>query len=368
VIGAAVEPAEVLAWFGGASEFGLRLPDAVPTASTLYAPRAVCLAGRDLIVADTGNHRLLVWHDACERGDHADADVVIGKPDMHSEGPGLLHLPTGVLVHEGRLVVADAWNHRVLIWDEVPSASGALPDVVLGQDDLDGVSEGCGPDRFYWPFGIAIVDGAFWIADTGNKRALCWRDGIPEQGVGADLVVGQPDLHSRADNRGGDLAADTLRWPHAIARAGAHVVIADAGNHRLLAWAGALDRDRPADAVLGQPDFATAFEYAYRPQGPNALRFPYAVAGRGAELFVADTSNNRVLICSDIDATLAGATAGASFDAVLGQPDFGANGENRWQTVARDSFCWPYGLSVSGEHVAVADSGNNRVTLWRVPA
>lgn len=42
------------------------------------------------------------------------------------------------------------------------------------------------------------------------------------------------------------------------------------------------------------------------------------------------------------------------------------NGENRWSRVEHDTFCWPYGLSHHGEHLAVADSGNNRVMVWRV--
>lgn len=364
---AVVHAPQVAAWLGGASEFGLMLPDASPTAATMYSPRGVCLSDDAVIVADSGNHRILIWHGVDGIGDHAPADVVLGHDDMTSEGPQLLHIPTGILVVDGRLVVADAWHHRILVWNEVPRRSGARPDIVLGQDGIDGVNEGCGPDRFYWPFGVAVIDGDFWVADTGNKRVLCWRGGIPDPGAGADLVLGQPDLHSRGDNRGGAVAADSMRWPHAITRVGPYLVVADAGNHRLLAWRGGVDRDRDADAVLGQPDFCTAFEYAYRPQGPRSLRFPYAVTARGASLFVADTSNNRVLIASDLEALLDENPQGAAFDGVLGQPDLDANGENRWATVARDSLCWPYGLSSRRGLLAVADSGNNRVTLWRVP-
>ncbi|HEY5144403.1 MAG TPA: NHL repeat-containing protein [Solirubrobacteraceae bacterium] len=362
---ASVAPAPV-AWLGGPSAFGLALPDAAPTPSTLYAPRGVCLAGGALIAADTGNHRLLIWPDAAALADHAPAEVVVGKGDMTSEGPGLLFLPTGVLVHEGRLIVADAWHHRILIWDEVPRASGTAPDVVLGQAGLDGVTEGCGPRAFYWPFGVAVVDDVFWVADTGNRRVLGWSGGVPGPGVDADLLLGQPDFEHRGENRDGPVAADSLRWPHAVSGAAGRLAVADAGNHRVLFWR-APERGGPAGAVLGQPDFATAVEYPYRPQGPRAMRFPYGVADRGAELFVADTSNNRVLVLDDVGATLAGAPAGGAADRVLGQPDLDANGENRWDAVGADSLCWPYGLAVDGDLLAVADSGNNRVTLWSVP-
>ena len=78
-----------------------------------------------LIAADTGNHRVLIWHDPSTVSSHGDADVVLGQPDFTTEGAQAggrgpeagMRLPTGVIVHDSRLVVADAWNHRILIWD-----------------------------------------------------------------------------------------------------------------------------------------------------------------------------------------------------------------------------------------------------------
>jgi hypothetical protein len=359
--------AQPLRWLGGPSAFGLALPDAAPTASTMYAPRGICLTPHAVIVADTGNHRLLVWHTPLPDVDHADADVVIGQPDMTTEGPGLLFLPTGVLVTDGRLVVADAWHHRILVWDAVPASPGVPPSLVLGQDDLDGVGEGCGPQRFYWPFGLAMVGGTFWVADTGNRRVLGWRGGLPEPGRAADVVLGQPDLWSRGENRDGPVAANSLRWPHAITAVGDTLVVADAGNHRVLGWRGDVGAERPADVVMGQPGFDSAVELPYRPQGPRAFRFPYAVAASPeGSLFVADTSNNRVAVVDDAEATFAAEPVGGPFDRVLGQPDLDANGENRWDRVQADSLCWPYGLSWCDGRLGVADSGNNRAMVWSV--
>jgi hypothetical protein len=364
---ATVATAAPRAWLGGPSPFGLALPDARPTPGTLYAPRGVHLTAGALIVADTGNHRVLIWHDPAALADHAPADVVLGQPDMTSEGPGLLFLPTGVLVHEGRLVVADAWHHRILVWDALPETPHASPDLVLGQPDAASTTEGCGPQRLYWPFGVALADGTFWVADTGNRRVLGWHGGIPEPGRDADVVLGQPDLVSRGENRDGPPAADSLRWPHAIAGSGEDLIVADAGNHRVLTWHGPVTAERPADAVLGQPSFSSTVEVPHRPQGPRALRFPYGVATRGATLFVADTSNNRVLVVDDLQATLAAEPQGAPVDGVLGQPDLDGCGENRWEAVADDSLCWPYGLAVHDDLLAIADSGNNRVMLWGAP-
>jgi hypothetical protein len=336
----------------------------------MYGPRGVCLHDGRIIVADTGNHRVLVFHRLPD-GPAAPADVVLGQPDPTSEKPnaggdpaGGMHLPTGVLVTgDGRLVVGDAWNHRLLVWDEVPTAARE-PDLILGQIGAEGVEPNRGgepgADTFYWPFGIAEIGGRFLVADTGDRRVLVWADGLPESpDVAADVVLGQPGPGSREENRGGAPGPDTFRWPHAFAAFGDGILVADAGNHRLLGWHRTPDADRPADLVLGQPDFGTAVEFPYRPQTGTSLRFPYAVANLGGGLAVADTANNRVLLWDHLPA---GPDDHA--DGVLGQHAFDRNGENRWEAVTDDTLCWPYGLAVADGLVAVADSGNNRVVVW----
>ena len=60
-----------------------------------------------------------------------------------------------------------------------------------------------------------------------------------------------------------------------------------------------------------------------------------------------------------------GGTVCRGADYVLAQPDFASNGENRWTSVQHNTLCWPYGMSMRGDTLAVSDSGNNRVMLWR---
>lgn len=364
---------------GAASPGGLALPPATPTAGQLYAPRGVWTDGRALVVADTGNHRVLVWHDLPGE-DGGPADVVLGQPDFTSEGPAAggrgpeegLYLPTGVGLVDGRLVVADAWHHRLLVWEGLPQRSGPRPDAVLGQPTMSDVAPNAGGEptlgRFYWPFGFGLVAGTFWVADTGNRRVLGWSGGLPEPGRPADLLLGQHGPAERAENRGGPVGPTSFRWPHAVAGDAATLYVADAGDHRVLGWSpppspergAARAADRAADLVLGQPDLFHAEEFAYRPQGPARLRFPYALATRGDRLAVADTANNRVLLWGGLPRSGAGRPA----DTVLGQPDFDVHGENRWDAVTDDSLCWPYGLCLADDLLAVADSGNNRVMLW----
>lgn len=351
-------------WLGGEAPGGLTLPPAQPNRVNLYAPRGVYLDDERIIVADSGNHRILIWQGWPDR-DHAPADVVLGQPHFFAEGPGWLHLPTGVAVIDGRLFVADAWHHRLLIWDKVPRENNQPPDHVLGQPNFEktAVNRGAGvtPFGFYWPYGMGYVQGWFYVADTGNRRVLGW-EGIPEDGRQPDVILGQPDGFQNGENRGKGVGPDTFRWPHAVAGDGETLYIADAGNHRILGYTPPPDQDRPANLVLGQDHFTSAFELPHVPQGPRRLRFPYGLSSNGSVLAVADTANNRVLLFAPLPRLGAGEAAVA----VIGQDNFDDAGENRWHAVDRQGLCWPYGVCFHGRYLAIADSGNNRVMIWQV--
>jgi hypothetical protein len=346
---------------GAESPGGLALPDAQPTPSQMYAPRGVWFDDDILIVADSGNHRIMIWNPVPE-DDGAPAQVVLGQPDFFSEGPKLLHLPTGVAVFGGKLFVADAWHHRILVWNSVPTRSGTSPDYAIGQADLEGVETNRGGDAsaesLYWPFGIGFVHGRFYVADTGNRRVLYW-NGLPESGRPADGVIGQPDFASTSENRGEGVGPRSFRWAHAIAGDERRLFVADAGDHRVLGWTPPPEGDADADFVLGQKDFTSDYEFSYGAQSAAKLRFPYGASYEDGLLAVADTANGRVLLYErppehgTVDA-----------DQVLGQADFGASGDNAWKAVTPESLCWPYGLHLHRGRLAIADSGNNRATIW----
>lgn len=357
-------------WLGAPAPGGLALPSATPTMAWMYSPRGVFLGENLVVVADSGNHRVLIWH-GIPTDDEQPADVVLGQPDGTTEGRAAngrgpergMNLPTGVLVHQGRLIVADAWHHRILVWDEVPMLSDTPPDHILGQPDSSSVAPNrageCSASTFYWPFGIAIVGTRFWVADTGNRRVLGWHGGIPDPGCPADIVLGQPDGTHREENRGGAAGPASFRWPHDIAGDDDQMLVADAGDHRILGWSPHPEADRPADIVVGQPDFSSVAEWPYGPHTGDRFRFPYAIGLDGRRLTIADTANNRILLWDGVPAD------GRPADHVLAQPDFASNGENRWTSVKPDTLCWPYGISLRGDRLAVADSGNNRVMIWR---
>ncbi len=184
------------------------------------------------------------------------------------------------MVVDGRLIVADAWHHRILVWNAVPQAHDTLPDYAIGQSNLFDTQPNRGRaaslSTLYWPYGLGMFGKQFLVTDTGNRRVLVWNE-VPDGDRPADFVIGQPDAHSVDENRGGAVSNQSFRWAHDVASSGDQLFIADAGNHRVMMWQGQVDSDRPADALLGQDCFTAAIESPYIAQGPSRLRFPYAL-------------------------------------------------------------------------------------------
>ncbi len=360
---------------GASVEAGGMVRPIAPGPASMFGPRGACLAapGGPLFVCDTGHHRLLVWRHAPE-SDGAPADFLIGQPDFSREGRNAkgevgratLNVPTGVSAAEGVLAVADAWNHRVLIWHGLPDAANRPADVVLGQAEFgQGLAnrgaDHPGAETLHWCYGVAIVGGRLIVADTGNRRVLIW-NAIPRaNGAPAGLVLGQREFDSRDESAGEGGGPRGMRWPHAVAVAGGALFVADAGNNRVMAWRSWPSANgSPCDFVLGQAD-AFGLDHnrsAYLPTA-RAMNMPYGICAHGTRLTVADTANSR-LIGFERDAL----TMGVGATRLAGQPNFEAKGDNRWSAAARDSLCWPYGVAASAGMLVIADSGNNRILLW----
>ena len=347
----------------------------VPSAHALFGPRGAWLVTPDgpLVVCDTGHHRLLIWRHA-PRADGAPADIVIGQRDFSSEGrngktdigPATLNVPTGIAFGSGVLAIADAWNHRVLLWHGVPERSQQPADLVLGQPDFfsgraNRGTDAPAADTLNWCYGVGIRDNHLFVADTGNRRLLIW-DRIPtHHGTPADLVLGQRDFTAR-DDSGGDLAgAHGMRWPHGIAADAERLLVTDAGTSRVMVWNKTPRQNgAPCDLVLGQADMH-GNDHNRGHANPNAatLNMPYGVTlGRG-QAVVADTANSRLL-----GFDLNGLRSGRAADRLAGQLSLGDKGDNRWNSPARDSLCWPYAVAACDTALVIADSGNNRVLLW----
>lgn len=358
--------------------FGLAAP-IVASACSMFGPRGAC-AGVDgsLWVSDTGHHRVLGWHRAPTE-DNIPADILLGQPAFDREGRNArgstnidtFNVPTGITAcgaHGAGLAVADAWNHRVLIWHTRPAGSHQRPDVVLGQVDFDSGESNRGKDRptastLFWPYCVSWDGAHLWIADTGNRRVLMW-EGLPQRnGAPAALVLGQDGFDHRDENGGGTPSAASMRWPHAITFPGGRLCVADAGNNRLMLWQRKpAENNQACDVVVGQAGMHVV-EHNQASYYPDAacLNMPYGATVAGDLLVVADTANSRLLAWRIDQLTGPGVNACA----LAAQADWNSKGDNRWMPAARDSVCWPYSVATQGGHtLLVADSGNNRVMLW----
>ncbi len=123
------------------------------------------------------------------------ADLVLSAFGFNrSGGPLLFHHPRGLAGDGQRLLLADSNNNRVLIWSTLPDGN-TPPDLVIGQPDLDSNQPGAGPDGMNWPGQIsATPDGRVVVADSFNDRLLLWNSFPATSGQAADVVIRTPDL------------------------------------------------------------------------------------------------------------------------------------------------------------------------------
>jgi len=137
------------------------------------------------------------------------------------------------------LAVADAGNNRVMVWDALPAANGQPADAVLGQGamqdcDLNRAAYYPSSMAMNMPYALAVLQGRLVVGDTANSRLL----GFSDTGMGADAdrLTGQPDFAAKGDNRWGMAERDSLCWPYGLSALGSTVAVADSGNNRVLIW------------------------------------------------------------------------------------------------------------------------------------
>ncbi|MBL7782385.1 MAG: NHL repeat-containing protein [Saprospiraceae bacterium] len=344
-----------------------------PESTPLLAPRGVFLRNGALFVSDTGRNRVFIWNRFPE-SEFQEPDVVLGQGDADGTGRNAggtvnehtLQYPSGIWSDGRRLVVADAWNHRVLIWHELPTRHGQPADVVVGQPDFhsnqpNAQQVGADPDArtLFWPYGVFSDGQRLWIADTGNRRVLYY-DTFPERHFEpAQGVVGKPDFHTR------DYENLDPIWPYSV-KIGpdGSMAVTDTQYYRVLVW-----RDwrrafqQKADLVIGQPDMDSngQNQYMLHPM-PHTLSWCYDACFFKNGLLVADTGNSRVLRFDRLPEHNSPAA-----DGLIGKPDF-YTGSEFAETVfgTEKSLYWPFSICADQDLLAVADTGNHRILMYGV--
>jgi hypothetical protein len=337
----------------------------------LLAPRGVCLIKDTLLVADTGQNRVFIWYKASQLGEQAEPDLVLGQIDLDatSRNAGAtvsatsLQYPSGIWSDGERLIVADAWNHRVLIWQTWPQHDGQAADVVLGQPDffhnepnVNGLGAAPNAQSLYWPYGVYSDGKSLWIADTGNRRVLFFEKIPQENYTAASAVIGKATFEER------DYEHQDAIWPYSV-KIGpkGEMAIADTQYYRVLIWRHWQNaRSQKADLIIGQADLDSngMNQYGLFPQA-NTLSWCYDAVFYQKGILVADTGNSRVL-CFEVLPLENNTKA----QGLIGKPNFNMGSENMDTLFGTEkSLYWPFSISVEGNQVAIADTGNHRIIL-----
>lgn len=342
------------------------------TMGTMWGP--VLIAQNKLYVADAdtdnGNARILVFDPVpsamVKRSNLAATAYFVLDPAGGAQIGDFSRSYSITLSDDGKFIVADMENGRVLIWNQIPSISGAdvngevkiIPDMVIGvTTSFDGnplppyVGVDTSTDCKYYltdlrlakTFGTKLI-----VSSHQQSRVSIWNSMPTETSRGcykvngvvyctsdsADMYIGKPDCSNSAADVNGHLSLHELAGPRDFWTDGVTFLISDTNNNRVLFWNKfPVTSDIPnydatdylkkfvvkdADYWIGDPDGGGGTDY-------NLLDNPYGVTSNGTQLFLAESGHNcRVMIWNQLPTQ-----SNVKADIVLGipplpsgQPDF----------------------------------------------
>ncbi|MDH4122286.1 MAG: putative Ig domain-containing protein [Deltaproteobacteria bacterium] len=266
------------------------------SASSLSQPNAMHSDGTRLAVTDSTNNRVLIWN-TLPTTTAAAASVVVGQANFISGAAacaqGGLANPTAVWFVNGKMLVADSVNHRVLIWNTIPTTNGALPDLVLGQPDFNSCLSNAGgtPSNtsFNNPYGVTSDGTMVAVADYSNQRVMIWTTFPTASNQAANLVLGQAGFTTATPGT----TATTLSGPWMVTIAVGRMLVSDYGNNRVMVWDTLpTTNQQAANVVLGQANFTTATGGTTA----NTMKSPGQVYADSNNVITTEQFNNRALI------------------------------------------------------------------------
>ena len=191
------------------------------SATNMLNPVSVTSDGVRLFVTDLGYNRVLVWNSIPSAND-APADFALGQPDLTSsfannaysiDANGVetavlcttsngkdsngnptypnycnntLNFPRYALSTGSRLFIADGGNDRVLVYNQMPTQSGAAADYVIGQIGGSVNQASDAADSLRTPLDLAWDGTNLYVSDAFNRRVTVYSVGqttVPYQGV-----------------------------------------------------------------------------------------------------------------------------------------------------------------------------------------
>lgn len=299
-----------------------------PEEDTMSAPAGIWVVQGKLYVSDSGNHRVLRWN-GLPSDDGEEPNLVMGQDNMDCGeanrrglvGSGSLFFPFGMCSgDDNRIFIADKDNHRVMLWTKPPFNNGWNADVCLGQSSFDerepnrGDFDQVTPESLSFPTGVFYHEesGKLFVVDQGNNRVLIWNKVPSENGVPADLVLGQRDFYSRDVNMGlGSSRANeaSMFFPADVVYGRKGLFVSDSGNNRVLVWTEMpTENGQPADLVLGQKSFFDCKFNRWDNVSKSTLNDPYGMfleedpedEDDPGKLWICDRGNSRVVVWEEL--------------------------------------------------------------------
>lgn len=212
------------------------------SAKTLSSPTDITSDGSKLYIADTGNNRVLGYL-SIPSSNNPSADVAIGQRDfvttkVNTGGIGniTLNSPRGLTMYNGKLLISDTNNFRVVIFNTAPSLFTDTADVVIGQANFTSNSQLAVSSQSLQPIRLTVdTTGILYIADKLGNRILIFNTIPITNNTQANIVIGQQTFTASAANSGG-ISAATLSSPKTAFSTYSQLIVSDSVNNRVLIY------------------------------------------------------------------------------------------------------------------------------------
>jgi len=342
-------------------------------------------SGSRLFVGDVGNHRVMVYNLAGGITDGMNAANVLGQANFTSGSASIsqsrlnLSFGQGFVAYDGttqRFVVADSNNHRVMIYDLSGGISNGMnASYVLGQPNFTAITFSCATPTT--SSSLCAPSGALYgsisqqlFVASHNSRVLVYdMSGSLSNNMAAAIVAGQTD---ESGARSFNVSEQDNNNPSQYGFSGPQNMVLDQVNHRMFVTDTGAARvlvfnldsnnqllDRAADYVLGKPSFSA--EYDCTTSASN-LCAPSGIAYDpvGDRLFVGDWDDMRVVVF-DLSG---GITNGMNASYVIGQANLTAAAN--CTSVPAKGICQPDGIvyDPANQRLFVADASQSRALVY----
>ncbi len=234
------------------------------------------------------------------------ANIAIGQVDMTSvvgspPDATIASSYGNAQILNGKLFLQSSYDNRILVYNRVPTESGTSADYVIGQENFLDTGFGTSNTDLYNPRGISITPSGY--ASKYSSMLI-----VPER-FGHRVSI----FNTVPEGNGG--VSD--------------VVVGQSGY------------DVPANTSCTAVNLHDPFN---------------AITTDDGKLIIADADHNRVLIYNKIPTS-----NGAAADIVIGQADFTSCSAHN----GASGLFFPTAVWTDGRRLAVVDSSNHRVLIWK---